>query len=157
MSRDRFEPVTRQLASRDVVAAHGVERVDQLTTGNDEALAALGISLVHRSAPCGAAAQAGGTDAADGQRNAKSLRAPVQEWEVESVQVVILDHVRIDHANHVDQPANEVGLAGVGVVSRLENARTAVRLANRDHEDAVPARIEPRGFQIELKPLDLIE
>ena len=37
--RDRLEPVARQIARREVVAQHGVQRVDQLAAGRDEAYA----------------------------------------------------------------------------------------------------------------------
>ena len=36
VSRDRLESVSRKLARREIVAAHGVERVDELAPGRDE-------------------------------------------------------------------------------------------------------------------------
>src|SRR4051812_2165304 len=77
-------------------------------------------------------------------------RAAVEKGEIEAVQVVILDDVRIGRLHHLRKTPNELGLRGGRVVARLEHLRRARRFAHGDHEDAVASRIESCGLEIEL-------
>ncbi|MGC4086806.1 MAG: hypothetical protein QM756_02695 [Polyangiaceae bacterium] len=88
------------------MAPHGVERVDELAPWRGVAHAArtaivvlLLIALLEaHAAPgrCRAQTQAGWAVAAERQRNTQEPRALDQKRQIEAVQVVILDHVRIE-------------------------------------------------------------
>ena len=81
----------------------------------------------------------------------------MQKRQVETLQVVILDHVRICRAHLRDKPADQLGLGGISLSAGLEQFRCSRPVAYRDHEDPVARGIEPRGFQIELHPVQLVE
>jgi len=113
------------------VSPNRVERVDQLTAGRDEArLCSTG--LVSRDGtPRRALAQSWRADAPERERNAQATRAAIEEWQVESVEVVILDHVGINrlHARH--EPAYEIRFRRVirAVRGRPDAAVTIYRAA----------------------------
>ena len=73
------------------------------------------------------------------------------------MQVVILDHVRVCRVHLGDKPADQLGLGRISLASRLEQLRYTRLVAHRDHEDPVALRVESRGFQIELHPVQLVE
>ncbi len=121
---DRLEAMPRQLAGREVVAANGVERVDQLAARRDEADAplprspiapvrqiALGHAMAGRAHP-----QTRAPRAAERDGNAKDAGAPVEERQVEAVQVVVLDHIRIRIADTRDQRADEIRFASIAII-----------------------------------------
>ena len=155
--RDRLEPVTRQIARREVVAQHRVERVDQLAPGRDEPDPARRIGAAGSPAARAALPQSRRPDPPERERHAEEARAPVEERQVEAVQVVVLDHVRIGGLHPRDQPADQVGLAGIAVAARLEHLGRARRIAHRDHEDAIARGIEPGRLEIELHAAQLVE
>ena len=158
MPGDDLESVTGQLARRDVVAAHRVHGVDQLAPRRDESHTAtlIGASGQH-AAPRRTLAKSRHVEAAERQRDAKDARAPIEEGEVEAVQVVVLDRVGVIGADSLDEPAHEVGLGGIGRPGGLEDLGVAGVIANRDHEDAIARGIETRGLQIELEAPQLVE
>ena len=153
MPRDRLEPVARQVARREVVAEHGVERVDQLAPGRDQPHAAAGVARADRHAAAGPAlAQPGPADPAERERHAEQPRAPIEERQIEAVQVVVLDHVRIGRADLRDQTRDQRGL-----VIALEHLDGPIGVPHGDQEDPIALRIEAGGLQIELHPAQLVE
>src|SRR2546423_830220 len=52
------------------------------------------------------------TEASQRERHAKTPSAAFEEWEIEAVEIVILDHVRVRCLNRGREAANEVGLTG---------------------------------------------
>ena len=165
MPGDGLEPVSRKLTRREIVAPHRIERIDQLPARRNEAHAAMaraafaaagdvgfGYTLARRAHPQTRSARPAQRDG-----DAEHARAPVEEREVEPVQVVVLDHigVRIAHARH--QRPDEVRFGRVALVPGFEDFRLAGVVADRDHENPVPPRIETRRLQVELQAMDLIE
>ncbi len=80
-----------------------------------------------------------------------------RKGQVEAVQIVILDDVRIRRLHCCNQPANQVGLGRVARAAGLEHFGGAGRVAHGDHEHAVAGGVESGGFQIELEAMQLIE
>jgi hypothetical protein len=80
---------------------------------------------------------------AEGERDVERARAPVEEREVEAVQVVVLDDVGIRVAHPRHQAPDEVRLGGRVVARRLEHLGAAAVVAHRHHEDAVAPGVEP--------------
>ena len=96
VARDRLEAVAGQVARREVVAEHGVERVDQLAAGDGVADAAQRRCPARgRRAAAGRWRRPGPTGATERERDAEHARAALEERQIEAVQVVVLDHVRI--------------------------------------------------------------
>jgi hypothetical protein len=91
------------------------------------------------------------------ERDAEDLRAAHYERHVEAVQIVILDHVRIDRADARQEPANEIRLTAPGVGFCHERLDRARRVAQRDHENAIALGIEPGRLEIELRAREIIE
>ena len=103
--RDRLEAVPGQLARREVVAQHGVERVDQLAARARRSARGGRSSVAARhAAPRGALAQPRRPDAAERERHAEPARAAIEERQIEAVQVVVLDHVGIGRLHARDEP-----------------------------------------------------
>src|SRR3954447_18261138 len=90
--RERLEAVTRQLADTAVIPAYGIHRVDQLAARCDEADLPI-VLVAARRAATGAALLQAHLDAAERQRYSETARALVEERDVESMQVVVLDDV----------------------------------------------------------------
>jgi hypothetical protein len=68
---------------------------------------------------------------------------------------VVLDHVGIGRFNREHQPPDELGLVcGQG---SLEQRRLPVGVAQRDQEDPIPIRVEPRRLQVERQPPQVVE
>jgi hypothetical protein len=154
--RDRLEAVPRQLARREVVADHGVHRVDQLAPRRQEPhppplVAARG------PAPGGALAQPQPRHAPQRERHAQPARPLREEGEVEAVQVVVLDDVRVRRGYDLHQPPDQPRLARVAVALRLQQIDLAARPAHGDEEDAIAAGIEPGRLQVELEPPELVK
>ena len=101
--------------------------------------------------------QPGRPDPGEGERHAEPARPSIQERQIEAVQVVVLDHVRIGGPDARDQPRQERGLGGVTLAGRLEHVGHARGVADRDHEDAIPLGIEPGRLEIDLHPVELVE
>ncbi len=59
------------------------------------------------------------------------------------------------HNRH--KTSNQVGLAVVPVIARLQQFRPTQMVAHRNHEDAIAFGVEPRGLQIELHAMQAIE
>jgi hypothetical protein len=157
VTRDGLEAVVRQLARREVVAQHGVERVDQLAAGHGEAHAAVRVALARGAPARGAGAEAGRAGAAERERDAEGARAALEERQVEPVQVVVLDHVRIERLHARGERPDERGLGGVAVAPRLEVLDPAVRTAERGEEDAAEGGVEAGGLEIDLDAAQIVE
>ena len=113
VSRDGLQSVAGKLAGREVVSTHCVERVDELASGRDEPNAPATIVAARNAASRRSLSQSADSEATQGERHAKRPRSTVDEGQVEAVQVVILDHVRIGGDDRLDEAANEIRLAGV--------------------------------------------
>ena len=144
MPRDRLEPVARQLARREVVTQHGVQRVDQLAARHGEPHAATS-DRARRATPRRAARwrSPGRPGAAERERDAEQARAVIEERQIEAVQVVVLDHVRIGGLHARDEPADQLGLGGVAAPCASSTLGRAVGIAHRDEED--PIALAGRG------------
>ena len=159
MPRDGLEPVTRQLARREVVAQHGVERVDQLAARRDEAHAPPRVGVARPMPRRAARCRSPGGPMRPSASGTPSLRArAVEERQVEAMQVVVLDHVRIGRLHRRDQPADQVGLGGVALAARPR----ALRVAPAGSRTAIMkmrsrAGVEPGGLEIELQAAQLVE
>lgn len=81
----------------------------------------------------------------------------IEEGEIEAVQVVVFQHVRISRANVRGEPADEIGFARVVVGVGFEHERIAHGVPDRDHEDPVVPCVEAGGFEIELETVELVE
>jgi hypothetical protein len=125
MSRHGFESVSGKFARGVVVSPNRVERVDQLSAGRDEARLRSTCLVSRDAAARGALAQSGRADSPERERNAQATRAAIEEWQVESVEVVILDHVRINrlHARH--EPAYQIRFRRVVGAVRFQYLRYA--------------------------------
>ena len=86
-----------------------VERVDELAARRDEAHApaSVPVALAFDAAPRDPLPQAR-ADAAQGERDAEPPRAAIEERQVEPVQVVVLDDVRIGGLYSCHQPPNQL-------------------------------------------------
>src|SRR5439155_6797772 len=104
-----------------------------------------------------AAKHSGRRDPAKGKGHAHLARPTLEEREIESVKIVILDDIGIGTLNRGDEPPNEIRLAGVSVSRDLQRVCLARGQAHGDHEDTVPLGIEARRLQIELEAAKLIE
>ena len=109
------------------------------------------------AAPRGALAQPRRPDPAERQRHAEPARATVEKRQVEAVQVVVLDHVRISGPDRRHQPADHHGFGGVALAVRFEDLDRARRVTQRDHEDPIALGVEPCRFEIDLHPPQVIE
>jgi hypothetical protein len=149
VTRHRLEAVPGQVARREVVPQHGVERVDQLAPGRDQAdpPPARAGRADGDAAPGPALAQPGRADPAQRQRHAERAGAGVEERQVEAVQVVVLDHVGVGPPHPRHQRGDERRLVGV-----LQDVDDAVGVTHGDEEDAVARRVEPGGLEVELQP-----
>ena len=157
VSSHHLEPMAWQISTRKIVAAHRIERVDQLAARCNETHPALVVRLTHGSAPCRSLTEPGHSIPTQCQRDAERASAPLEKRNVESVQVVILDHVRIRLRYHGDQPTDQVGLGRIAGPVHLEHLQGTSGIASRNHEDAIVPRIESGGLQIELQPMELVE
>src|SRR5215510_6616217 len=100
MTRHGLEPVTRQLARREVVAANGVECVDQLAAGRHQSNAA-SRTLDELHAPLrGSLTQFRFAGPPKREWDAKPPRASLEERQIETVQVVVFDDIRIRRLHH---------------------------------------------------------
>src|SRR5262249_49175148 len=132
VARDRLETVPGEIARRLIVASYRVEGVDQLAAGGDEAHASLLVVVSRKAAPRPASTQSGSADAAEVERDAKTLGASLEKGKVEAVEVVVLDDVRVGVADHGDELADQRRLAGVVRCRRLEQPRLAGRQSYGD-------------------------
>src|SRR4029453_8799999 len=107
MPRNRLESMTGELPRGKVVAPDGVQRVDQLAAREHEPHALRSFVERRYATAGGAAAKPRWPDARKIEGNTELHRAAIEERQVESVQVVILDDVRICRANDVAQLANQ--------------------------------------------------
>ena len=158
MARDRLQPVARELAGGEIVAADGVHGVDGLAPDQREAGAP---RALRGRAPVptrrGAPPEPGRARAPQGERHTQALRAPSQEREIEAMEVVVLHHVGIDGVDARHEAPQEIGFGGVTVAVRRHRLRRAVGVAQRDEEDPIAIRIEAGRLQIELHPPELVE
>ena len=81
----------------------------------------------------------------------------IDERQIESVQVVILDHVRVRarHARH--ELMQQLRLSSVAPLASFEHFSVAVGIPDRDHEHAIAFRIEPGRLEIELEAAEVVE
>jgi len=156
--RDRLEPVAPQRAGGEAVPQDGVHRVDQLPSGRDQANAPALVPLAGgETAAGGALTQSRRPDPRQRQRHPEPARAPIDKRQIEAVQVVILDHVRIGRPHVRDQAGDQLRLGRVGVAVRLEQRCRTGRVAHRDHEDAIAFGIEAGGLEIDLHAPKVVE
>ena len=73
------------------------------------------------------------------------------------MQVVVLDDVGVVGRDSRHQLPDQLPLAGVVAAARLEQLRLPRRVAHRDHEDAVPLRVQSRRLEVELQAVQLVE
>src|SRR5262245_15024920 len=156
MTRHGLEPVTRQLARREVVAAHGVECVDQLAPGRHQTNAASGTVVEAHATLCGSLTQLRLTGAPKRERDTKPPRTSLEKWQIEAVQVVVLDDIRIRRLNRRYESSDQLRFARVAAIAGLEEFRVACRVADRNHEHAITTGVEARRLEIELQPPKLI-
>jgi hypothetical protein len=158
----RFEPMTGQVARSKVVPAHSVQRVDQFPPGYRVARAAHGVgapALCERgTASRRPLLQTGLVVAPEPERNAQASRSFGQERQIEAVQIVILNHIRIERLNACTQSLQELGLRIVVIASADFNRfRVALRVTHGDQEHARRFRVQASGFEIELQPAHGVE
>ncbi len=154
MSGHRLESVSGQLAGREIVPQHRVQGVDELAARRHEPDAAPIHARGHAS-PRGALAQPRRTDAAERERHAQPPRAPFEKRQIEAVQVVVLDDVRIDRLHPRDEPRNQRSF--VTRVRRLEHFRGAGVVAQRHHEDPIAPGVEAGRLEIDLHAMQPVE
>ena len=157
MARHRFEPVTGEIARREVVSQHRVQRVDQFTPRDNESDATARVGATDHSTPSPSLQESRGTGPPERERYPESARAYVEKGEVEAVQVVILDDVRIYLRDPCHETGDEVGFRCVVVASNFDDLGCTCRVAHRDHENAMLLGVEPGGLEIELHAVELIE
>jgi hypothetical protein len=109
------------------------------------------------SAAGGALTQSGRSGPAECQRHSEAAPTAVQEREVEAVQVVVFDDVRVGRRDPGHQAADQVGFGGIALTAGLQDFGNARRVADRRHEDAIVLRVQPGGLQIELQAMEVIE
>ncbi len=165
MACHRFEAVPGQVTRGEVVAPHGVQRVDQLAARRHPAAAALARRRIAGAAfgavhPPGPIATRGGplpqsrrAGPAQRQRHREQLGTPGEEGQVESMQIVVLDHVRVTLADERGKPADQVGL-GLGALQPafhdVQRALQSAIVAHGDEKDAVATGMQAGGLQVEL-------
>ena len=98
----------------EIVAEHGVERVDQFAARRHEAYAAGGIRAPGCSTAGRPLAQSRRANPAESQRDAENARTRIQERQVEPVEIVVLDDIRIGNLHARHEAADEVGFGGIG-------------------------------------------
>src|SRR5262249_24548000 len=91
------------------------------------------------------------------QRNPQQLRASLEERQIEAVQVVVLEDVRIELHDAPHETPDQIRLRRVVVRGDLQGLRVARGGAQRDQEDAIEFGIEPRGFEVELGAPQVVE
>jgi len=91
--------------------------------------------------------------AAQRQRHPQRRRPRLEERQVEAHQVVVLDHVGVARPDGVAEVRDQAAL--VARVGRLDRRRQAAAVAQRDEEDPTLRRIERRGLEIELEPVQV--
>ena len=157
--RDRFQSVIGQVAGGEVVAQDGVQRVDQLAAGRDEADAARAHrrrrAMPRRAARC----RRPGGPMRPSASGTPSMRArAIEERQVEAVQVVVLDDVRDrPPATAGDEPRDQVGLGRVAVAVRLEDSAAPVGSRTAIMKMRSRVGIEAGGLEIELHPVQVVE
>jgi len=154
---DGFQTVIGQFPSGEVVAEDGVECVDQFPARRDVTDAAFLVGVGRAAAAGRASAEAGRSNAAKGERDAEELGAASKKGEVEAVEVVILDDVRVGGGDAGDKVADEGGFAGVAGSGSFEGGGLAGGVAEGSEEDAVAFRVEAGGFEIELEAVEMVE
>src|SRR5436305_764051 len=87
VARYGLQSMIGKLACREVVAQHGVERVDQLPARHDEADTTAAIPAAYDSAASGALAQARRTDSPEGERHSRDSRPAIEKGQIEPVEV----------------------------------------------------------------------
>ena len=137
-----FESMAGQVAGGEVVTEHGVQGIDQLSAGHDEA----------NAAAAGPLAEPGGTDASEREGDAEEAGAMVEEGEVEALQVVIFDDVGVGGLDFRDEPADQIGFVGA-----FEELGVAVGVSDGDEEDAAIFRREAGSFEVELEAPEMVE
>lgn len=85
-----------------------------------------------------------GADSPECQRYAESACTGIQERQIETVQVVVLDYVRVEGFDGGDQSLDQVSLSRVAGAIGLQHFRRAGRLPHGHHEDPVTTWIETR-------------
>jgi len=91
------------------------------------------------------------------QGHAQERCSTHQKGEIESMQVVILDNVGIDRAKAGQEVANEIRFVFIGWPGDRECLGAALRIAQRHEKDAIAARVEPGGLEIELRSREIVE
>lgn len=166
VSRDSLKPMPRQLARREVVPLHGIQRIDQLSTRSHKSHSATALPTLVRivergrrhAAPSGAHVETRGpAESAQRQGNTECPGTSVEEGKIEAVQVVVFDHVRIGDAHALQELAIETRLRRITRAACLEYFGLAGVIPDRDHEYSIAPRIETRRFQIELQTVQLVE
>ncbi len=141
-----------------------VERIDQLAPGHRVACAAHRLRALplrsltkHRAARSGALLEPRLAIASEQQRDPQASRALNQKRQIETVQVVIFDHIGVELADPRAQPHQELGFCVVALASHFHRLLLAVRAAHSHQEDSGTFRVQTGRFQIELQALNGVE
>ncbi len=91
--------------------------------------------------------------AAHPQRHAQKARALVQEGQIETKQVMILDHIGVALADQRAEISDQIGF--VAWVRRFKNGGQPARITHGHQEDPPAPRAQRGRFEIELKPVQI--
>ncbi len=146
MPCDGLQPVSRQVARGEIVAAYRVQRVYEFAPGRHEADAAfmpctVGNRVLADTAPGGARRETRARDTTEHERHAEHARTPFQERKIEALKIVILDDIGIRIVHSPDESSYEIRFGCVVISLDFQHLGSTMVVSDRDHEDAIAPRI----------------